>query len=78
MGAVSNMEGFSRSSDYLGNVKALIIPKIVRIFFEESLRLTVRDGRMTRSSREIFERCGRCEIKTGVLQLDEAVRVSPN
>ncbi|BAR57318.1 hypothetical protein NK6_4149 [Bradyrhizobium diazoefficiens] len=33
---------------------------------------------MTRSSREIFERCGRCEIKTGVLQLDEAVRVSPN
>jgi hypothetical protein len=41
-------------SDYLGNVKALIIPKIVRISFGKSLRLTACDGRMTRSSREIF------------------------
>ncbi|MBR0967284.1 hypothetical protein JQ626_24770 [Bradyrhizobium diazoefficiens] len=31
MGAVSNMEGFSRSPDYLGNVKACIMSKIAGI-----------------------------------------------
>jgi len=36
------MEGFSRLSDYLGNVKARITSKIVWIFFQKFLRLPAR------------------------------------
>jgi len=34
------MEGFSRSSNYLGNVKARTTSKIVYISVQKSLRLT--------------------------------------
>ncbi|WP_409191138.1 hypothetical protein [Bradyrhizobium sp. RDM4] len=36
------MESFTRSVDYLGNLKARIIPKIVRISFAQLLRLFAR------------------------------------
>ncbi|MGY8638407.1 hypothetical protein RAD15_38660 [Bradyrhizobium sp. 14AA] len=72
------MEGFSRLLNYLGNVKARITSKIVRIFFEKSLRLRARDRRVTPSLQEILERRGARERAVGVLQLDEAERTSPN
>jgi len=39
------MESFSRLSNYPGNVKAAIMCKIVRIFFEKILRLSVACAR---------------------------------
>ncbi|WP_445219164.1 hypothetical protein ACKWRH_02385 [Bradyrhizobium sp. Pa8] len=54
MGAVSNMESFSRLLNYLGNVKARITSKIVWIFFQKFLRLRAR----VRQSRAIFARRG--------------------
>jgi hypothetical protein len=39
------MEGFSRLSNYLGNVKAPIMSKIVRVSFEMFLRLLAHRAR---------------------------------
>jgi len=78
MGAVSNKEGFSRLLNYLGNVKAAIIRKIVRISFEKFLRLAARCDCGRDDHAGIFPARSPPGARSHVLELDEAAPASPN
>src|SRR4051812_12310689 len=47
------MESFTRLVDYLGNLKARIIPKVVRISFAQLLRLLARGAQSQRICRRV-------------------------
>jgi hypothetical protein len=59
MGAGSNMEGFSRLLNYLGNVKAPIMSKIVWISLEKFLGLTARRAQVCGNQRRFSRRAVR-------------------
>jgi hypothetical protein len=72
------MEGFSRLLDYLGNVKAPIMSKIVGTSLEKFLRLRARRAQECGNRRRFSRRAVRRYARALVLQLDEAARASPN
>jgi hypothetical protein len=57
------MEGFSRLSNYLGNVKAAITSKIVRTSVEKFLRLPARGAQACGNHRRFSRRAVRLHAR---------------
>ncbi|MGY4342022.1 hypothetical protein [Bradyrhizobium sp. LM2.9] len=68
------MEGFSRLLNYLGNVKAPIMSKIVWISLEKFLGLPARRAQACGNHRRFSRRAVLAVCTRTVLQLDEAAR----